>query len=416
MKKRQLEDLAAWGGPPAFREPLHVGRPGMLDRERFVTEVEGILDRGWLSNDGPCVKRLEQRIADYLGVQHCVCVCNGTIALEIAIRAAALTGRVIVPSFTFIATAHALQWQGIRPVFCEVDPATHNIDPTRVEALIDDETTGILAAHVWGRPCAVESLEEIASRHGLRLIFDAAPAFGCSYRGHRIGNFGDMEIFSFHATKFLGTLEGGAIVTNDGILAQKARLMRNFGFEDYDRVVYLGTNGKLNEVSAAMGLVQLDQLEARLERNRDNYLLYRRLLDGLPGIRVMPYDESEENNYHYVCVEVTAAAGLSRDELVRYLHAENILARRYFYPGCHRMEPYRTLYPDVHLPVTDELAARVMCLPTGVAMTEADVVQVCDCFRFLIRNWKRILAAKQQSPDLDRAALSYGDSARFRAV
>jgi len=197
--KNRIEDLAIFGAKPAFEEPLHVGRPNIGRRERFLERVNAILDRGWLTNDGPCVQQFEHVVAKFLGVRHCVAMCNATIALELTIRALQMKGEVIVPSFTFIATAHALQWQGITPVFSDVVPSTHSIDPRRVEELITPRTTGIIGVHLWGKPCAIEELTEIARRLDVGLIFDAAHAFGCSHQGRMIGNFGRAEIFSFHA-------------------------------------------------------------------------------------------------------------------------------------------------------------------------------------------------------------------------
>ena len=379
-----ISQLAILGAAPSFAEPLHVGRPNIADRERFLEFTAQMLDRRWLSNNGPLVQEFERRIAEFIGVKHCICVCNATIGLEIAIRAAGLKGEVIVPSYTFIATAHALQWQEITPVFADIDPPTHNLDPARIERHITPRTTAILGTHVWGRPCPVESLAEIAQRRGLKLMFDAAPAFGCSHRGRMIGGFGLAEVFSFHATKFLNSFEGGAITTNDDELAGKIRLMTNFGFSGYDNVIYIGTNGKMTEVSAAMGLANLEGIEGLVAANRHNYEVYRGGLASIPGLALMPYDSAERGNYQYVVVEVDeAAAGLTRDNLIAVLHAENVLARKYFWPGCHRMEPYRSLYPyaGLLLPETERVAARVLVLPTGTAMSSADISMVCDILR-----------------------------------
>jgi dTDP-4-amino-4,6-dideoxygalactose transaminase len=309
--------------------------------------------------------------------------------LEIASRALGLQGEVIIPSFTFIATAHALQWQEITPVFCEIDPVTHNIDPTQIEALITPRTTGIMAVHVWGRSCPVEELDELASKYRLKLMYDAAHAFGCSHAGKMIGNFGDAEVFSFHATKFFNTFEGGAIVTNNDGLAAKIRLMINFGFKNYDDVSYLGTNGKMSEVSAAMGLTGLEDLDRFISVNRQNYNTYQRLLSDLPGIKMVQYDETQKNNYQYIVLELDeAASGINRDLLNNILHAENILSRRYFYPGCHQMEPYRSIYPNVgsRLPETERLTLKVLQLPTGTAIGEKEICQVCELIRFILAN------------------------------
>jgi dTDP-4-amino-4,6-dideoxygalactose transaminase len=317
------------------------------------------------------------------------------VALEIAIQATGLAGEVIVPSMTFIATAHALYWQGITPVFCDVDPTTHNIDPHRVEAMITPRTTGILGVHLWGRPCDVESLARIAQRHNLKLLYDAAHAFGCSYQGRMIGNFGEAEVFSFHATKFFNTLEGGAVVTNDDNLAKKIELMKNFGFAGYDDVIYVGTNGKMNEVSAAMGLTLLEDLDELIAVNRRNYQEYQRELQGIPGVRLATYGENGRCNYQYIVLEINeTAAGVSRDQLAEILWAENVLARRYFYPGCHHMEPYRSNFPNAGqlLPATERLVERILVLPTGTAIGPAEVAVICQIIRLVIAQGAEVRA------------------------
>jgi len=364
---------------PVFEEPLHVGRPNIGDRAQFLARINDMLDRSWLTNNGQYVRAFEQSIAEMVGVKHCIATCNATIGLEIAVRALGLEGEVIIPSFTFVATAHVLQWQGITPVFADINRHTHNLDPERVEALITPRTTGILGVHVWGRPCAIDLLTDIARRHRLHLLFDAAHAFACSHKGQMIGSFGDAEVFSFHATKFFNTFEGGAIATNDDDLANRIRLMRNFGFAGMDNVVEVGTNGKMSEFAAAMGLTNLDSLGAFIAANRRNYRAYQQIMDDLPGIAMITLDESERNNYQYVVVKIDQErAGLSRDELFQILHAENVLARRYFWPGCHRMEPYRTLDPDAgeHLPETERLSERVLVLPTGTSVTPTDIATI----------------------------------------
>jgi dTDP-4-amino-4,6-dideoxygalactose transaminase len=302
--KRTIEDLVIFGGAPAFDEKLYVGRPNIGDRQRLLERINDLLDRRWLTNKGPYVREFEQRIADMVGVKHCIAMCNGTVALEIAIRAAGLTGEVIVPSMTFIATAHALQWQEITPVFCDIDPRSYNIDPGCIEELITPRTTGIIGVHLWGHPCDVDSLADIAQRRNLKLLYDAAHVLGCSYKGRMIGGFGDAEVFSFHATKFFNTFEGGAVVTNNDDLAAKIRLMKNFGFDGYDNVIYIGTNGKMNEVSAAMGLTGLESLEEFIAINYRNYKHYKQELEGIPGIQLITYDETERYNYQYIILEI----------------------------------------------------------------------------------------------------------------
>jgi dTDP-4-amino-4,6-dideoxygalactose transaminase len=367
---RTRADLAINGARPAFEEQLHVGRPNMGDRAAFMRHVEDIFDRRWLSNDGPLVQQFEREVAQHLGVRHCVAMCNGTIALEIAIRALGMEGEVIVPAYTFVATAHALQWQGITPVFADIDPATHTLDPAAVRKMITPRTTGIIGVHLWGRAAPVEALQQIADEFGLKLMFDAAHAFSTTYKGRKIGGFGACEVLSFHATKFFNSFEGGAVVTDDDALAQTMRLMRNFGFSGVDQVSYPGTNGKMIEIAAAMGLVNMQAIDEVVAANRANYASYREALDGIPGVRLLAYDESERNNYQYVVAEVDPVCGVSRDRLVDTLRAENVLARRYFWPGCHRMEPYRSLFPHAGLllPSTETVAERVIVLPTGQTM------------------------------------------------
>ncbi len=391
--KLSLDDLRIFGGPLAFDETQHVGRPNIGNRDRLLARLDDLLDRRWLTNNGPYVQEFEQRIADLVGVKHCIATSNATVALEIAARAAELSGEVIIPSFTFVATAHALQWIGITPVFCDVESEGPNIDPDAVEKAITPATSGILGVHVWGKPCGADRLGEIARRYGLRLLFDAAHAFGCSYRGRMIGSLGDAEVFSFHATKCVNAFEGGAIVTNDDGIAARAKLMRNFGFATYDVVTSLGINGKMTEICAAMGLTSLESMAQFTRINYDNYRQYRRELADLPGITVMAYDEGEQNNYHYVVIEIDElTTGLGRDAFHQILWEENVRARRYFYPGCHQLEPYRSLprYADLSLPNTERLTARVLCLPSGSAVTPGIISEICQIIRLVATHGREI--------------------------
>jgi dTDP-4-amino-4,6-dideoxygalactose transaminase len=388
--------LAILGGAPAFLQPLHVGRPSLGDRETMLRCVNEIFDRRWFTNDGPLVKEFEAGIEELVGVKHCVAMCNATIALEIAIRALELRGEVIVPAYTFIATAHALHWQEITPVFADMDPATYNVAPESMERLITPRTTGIIGVHVWGRLCDTEAIESIAQKHRLKVMYDAAHAFGCSQRGRMAGSFGSCEVFSFHATKFINSFEGGAAVTNHDALAAKMRLMRNFGFAGYDKVLYPGTNGKMTEICAAMGLTSLEAMEAIVASNRKNYEAYADGLRGLPGISLIVYPAQERVNYQYVVIEVDPEASpLNRDELVAVLHGENVLARKYFWPGCHRMEPYRSLQPNAFLllPQTDKVAARVIVLPTGQSLSPENAQVVCMLIKTALKKAPQVRSA-----------------------
>ena len=382
---RTAKDLAINGAPPAFAEPIHVGRPNIGDRAAFMRRVEQILDNQWLTNNGPMVQEFERRISSYLGVKHCVAMCNGTIALEIAIRALGLHGEVIVPSWTFIATAHALYWQDITPVFADIDPLTHNLDPASVRRMITPRTTGIIGVHLWGRAAPIDELQAVADEHGLKLMFDAAHAFGSTYNGKSIGQFGACEVLSFHATKAFNTMEGGAVVTNDDELAEAMRLMRNFGFQGYDNVIHPGTNGKMVEVCAAMGLTNLDMLDEVFDSNRRNHAAYKTALRDVPAIRVLDYDAHERNSHHYIVVEVDERSAATRDEIIAALHAENILARKYFWPGCHKMKPYRELFPHAGLMLrnTESLASGIIVLPNGPEMDDAAINVITELLSVL---------------------------------
>jgi len=393
QSKKKITDLAILGGPKAFQEKKHVGSPNLGNRQDFLDRVNELLDRRWLTNNGPNVKELEEKLAGYLGVKHCIAVSNGTTGLMIALKAAAISGEVIIPSFTFVATAHALEWQGITPVFCDIDPHSFTIDPDKVESLITDRTTSIIGVHIWGIPCHIKSLSKIAQKYNLKLIFDAAHGFGCSSGGQMIGCFGDAEVFSFHATKFFHTLEGGAVVTQNDDLADKIRLMRNFGFQGSDNVVSVGINGKMNDVAAAMGLTMLKSLDSILDWNERNYLTYKKEFHTIPDVSLMEFAEKEKNNFQYIVIQIDEKlCHFSRDQLVEILNAENILARRYFYPGCHRMEPYRSMtrYQGITLPVTDAVARQVICLPNGTAVTTREVRQICDIIKFAVGNSEEI--------------------------
>ncbi|WP_067510104.1 aminotransferase class I/II-fold pyridoxal phosphate-dependent enzyme [Actinoplanes sp. TFC3] len=380
--KHVPEDLATFGGTPAFATPRSVGRPNIGDRAALFARLDAALDRAWLSNGGPLAEEFEQRVAAIAGTEFCVATCNATAGLQLALRATGVLGEVIVPSLTFAATAHAVAWLGLTPVFCDVDPLTGALDPEHARSLIGPRTSAILAVHVWGRAAPVPELEELAAEHGLRLFFDAAHAFGCTSAGRPIGGNGDGEVFSFHSTKFVNSFEGGALVTDDPELAARARRMRNFGIARAEQVELIGLNAKLNEAAAAMGLTSLDSMERFIAHNRENYYAYRDGLAGLPGISVLGFDERERNNYQYVILTVDERrAGLDRDTLLAILAAENVHGRAYFSPGCHQMRPYAD---GTRLPHTERLAAQVLAVPTGIAVSAADAAAIAGIIRVAI--------------------------------
>jgi len=395
-RKRSVYDLAICGGQPAFHDPLHVGRPNIGDRDRLAKRFFDMLDRRVLTNNGPYVQQFEESIAELLGVKHCIATCNATIALQLAVRVLELSGEVILPSFTFIATAHALAWEGITPVFCDVDINTHTLDPEQVESLVGERTSAILGVHLWGRACDIPALTKIAGKSNVRLFFDAAHAIGSSFQGRMLGSFGDLEVLSFHATKVINSFEGGALVTNDEGLAKALRLARNFGFSGIDEVTALGVNAKMSEISAAMGITSLESLDAFCARNRSNYDAYNEQLRDLPGISVRQYDPSERNNYQYIVLDCgDGDSSLTRDELLAVLQRENVIARRYFYPGCHQMEPYRTLYPSAafRLRNTRQLASRLLVVPNGTAINEDHIRTISAVLRLAQENVATVRAA-----------------------
>ena len=389
--KKQPSDLACLGGQPLFAEKLYVGRPNLCAREKLHAALDQIFDNRWLTNDGPFLRRFEETLQAFLGVRHVVAVCNATIGLQMVYRALgrARAGRrkALMPAFTFIATAHAWEWEGGVPVFADVDPDRHLLAPDDAESKLDDETALIVGVHTWGQPGRIDELEALAKARKIPLVFDSAHAFSNFHGARRIGGFGAAEVFSFHATKFFNTFEGGAITTNDDALAAELRHMRNFGFSGYDQVARLGTNGKMQEISAAMGLCQLDELDGLLEINRRNYRAYREAFAGVPGISLLALDKPETLNCQYVVG--TLAPGLpafARDLLVDVLWAEYVLARKYFHPGCHRAAPYAARAPVPVLPVTDDLCRRVVVFPTGTAVQPDQIRQIADTVRFVLEH------------------------------
>ena len=403
MNTAKPELLAILGGQPRFAEPLHVGRPAIGDTERVLDRIRESLERRWLTNDGPHVKEFEQRICESTGANHAIAVTSATVGLQLAIRALGMKGAVMLPSFTFVATAQALDWQGIKPVFCDVDPETHCIDTQFVEQHITDDVSGIIGVHMWGKTCDVEGLTEIADRRDIPLLFDAAHAFGSKRMGVPVGVNGDAEVFSFHATKFVNAFEGGAITTNNDELAKKLRLMRNFGFEDYDQVILSGTNAKMCEPAAAMGITSMESADDFLAVNRKSLVQYRDRLASISGIDFKDELIDDDSNYHYCVVEVDESEfGMSRDRLLKILRLENVLARKYFSPGCHRI-PIFYSQPGPDLPMTESLCDRIMQLPNGSAVTFEQIDIVCDLLQSISKQSGEIKSHMKRPEGVDRS-------------
>ena len=355
----------------------------MPDKAKVLEKISQVLDNQWLTNVGPLSLELEERIAQMLGVKHCICVCNATIGLELLQRALDLKGEVIIPSFTFIATAHSLRWQRIDPVFCDVRVEDHLIDPNQIEALITPRTSAVMAVPIWGQPCDYVALQNIADKHNLNLIFDSAHAFACKSTDRYLGGYGHAEVFSFHATKVFSTGEGGAITTNSDKLADKLRLMRNFGFIAYDRTDHIGTNAKLSEFAAAYGLAHLDDLDSIITHNHLIHRSYLKEFSKFDEISFMDYNFDGRSNYQYVVASVSTNI---RDSLVKYFHDRGILLRRYFYPGCHRMEPYQSCekYDCVNLPNTEQISSEIVIFPTGKQVSTVDIQGFAQVFESFI--------------------------------
>ncbi|MEP2151690.1 MAG: DegT/DnrJ/EryC1/StrS family aminotransferase [Roseobacter sp.] len=386
-------DLAIFGAPPLFKSALHVNRPIAPDRAAFDALLDGVWERNWFTNDGPLVRELETRLADWLDVPHCVLTSNATAALDLVIKALGIRGEVLLPSYTFISTAHMLHMVGITPVFCDVD-ADMALDPADCALRIGPKTGAVIATHVWGSPCNIDALQKLCDAHDIPLLFDAAHAFGGCHHGHRLGRFGRAEIFSLHATKAFHTGEGGVVTTCDAELAAQLRLMRNFGFSQTGEVQCTGLNAKMSEVHAAMGLANLDAIDATRATAKRVHQGYQKGLEGIPGLSLRVPAYHEDSNHHYVVALIDADGfGMSRDTLLRLLVAENVLARRYFHPGGHRCLPFADANAELELPRTDALCEEVMVLPAGAGANIVPVQEICDLIRFIHRKCEEITAA-----------------------
>jgi dTDP-4-amino-4,6-dideoxygalactose transaminase len=401
--KRSAGDLALLGGEPEFASPLHVGRPFMPDRRRFLQLVEDALDRRWLSNHGPLVRELEERLGEYLGTP-CALVCNGTMGLQLSVRALGIRGSAVCPSFTFAATPHALKFQGVEPVFCDVARDDHMIDSADAERRFDDDVGALVGVHLWGAVADVDRLVRLAVASKKKILFDAAHAFGSTHAGQPIARFGDATIFSFHATKSFSTFEGGAVASVDVALLQEIRLLRDFGFVGLDRVEGVGINAKMNEISAAAGLAALSEHARVLEAYRERFEAYEHALAGRVGLSVLDSRRNGSGNAQYVVVTVDQkTTGLHRDTLMKTLHAEGVFARRYFYPGCHRLLPYASQTRTASLPVTEWLVERVLVLPTGPAVAVDEIRRVTEVIAFAFDNAALLEeAARRVDVDLSR--------------
>jgi dTDP-4-amino-4,6-dideoxygalactose transaminase len=350
-------------------KPIHVTQPYLPPLEKFIPYLRAIWASKILTNGGPFHEQLERELCDYLGVKHLALLTNGTIALVTALQALRITGEVITTPYSFVATAHSLLWNGIKPVFVDLDPRTLNLDPGKIEAAITPQTTAIMPVHCYGQPCDVESIQTIADNYGLKVIYDAAHAFGVQSHGGSVLNFGDLSVLSFHATKVFTTFEGGAIVCPDAKSKQRIDHLTNFGFVDEVTVVAPGINGKMSEFNAALGLLQLKYADQAIERRRSIDAAYRKQLRGVEGIRCLGGEGV--TNCAYFPILVQPEYPLSREELCQKLRENGIYPRRYFYPLISDFPMYRGLPSAArsNLPVASKAANEVVCLPIYPALT-----------------------------------------------
>ena len=374
--------------PAAFAEPVYVSRPMLPPLQEYTAELEQIWKTGWLTNSGQYHEMLEKRLGEYLCAAYLSLFNNGTTALLVACKALRLTGEVITTPFTFPATPHALSWNKITPVFCDVDPETLTIDPVALKQLITPHTSGILGVHVYGMPCDVRAIQEIADEYSLSVIYDAAHAFGAELDGQPIARFGDATMFSFHATKLFHTAEGGALAVRSEDLKREIDLLKNFGIRNEVDVALPGINGKMNELQAALGLVTLRHVDEERRARGEIAAVYRARLASLPGVSCFIFPDRVPNCMQYFVVRVNAGeSGISRDELCATLRDYNVFARRYFYPLCSEFECYRALpsaSPE-HLPVAYQASQEVLALPFFGGLTQDGAHRVSDIIEYICK-------------------------------
>lgn len=369
--------------PLSDKQPTYVTRPFLPPLEEFIPYLEKIWESRWLTNAGPFHEALELALAEYLGVKHLSLFTNGTIALVTALQTLRISGEVITTPYSFAATSHSLLWNNIRPVFADIDPKTCNLDPHRIEAAITPHTTAIMPVHCYGNPCAVEQIQRIADTYGLKVIYDAAHAFGVKYRGRSLLEHGDLSVLSFHATKVFNTFEGGAIVCPDAKTKQRIDYLKNFGFADEVTIMAPGINGKMNEFQAALGLLQLKYVDGAIAKRAVIEQQYREGLADVSGISVLPQSAETLPNHAYMPMFVDPTYPLSRDQLYARLREHSIYVRRYFYPLISDMPMYRGLPSAMasSLPIAGSSSARVLCLPIYPELPQSVVQQTIDIVR-----------------------------------
>lgn len=360
---------------------ITVTSPLLPPLEEFIPYLEDIWERKWITNNGYYHTELEKALADYLGVEYISLFTNGTIPIMIALQALRITGEVITTPYSFVATTHSIWWNDIKPVFVDIDPRTCNLDPNKIEAAITSRTTAIMPVHVYGTPCDIEKIQEIADKYGLKVIYDAAHAFGVTINGESILKAGDMSTLSFHATKTYNTIEGGALVCHDEKIKQRIDYLKNFGFAGETTVVAPGINGKMDEVRAAYGLLELKHVDAAIEKRKQVAKHYKELLKNIPGISYLQDIPNVKHNYSYFPILIDEKEfGMSRDDLYQKMKDENIYGRRYFYPLISEFTTYKGLESAKreNLPVSHKIADSVICLPIHHEVEIKDVIRIIN--------------------------------------
>lgn len=388
-----MKTPAVLGGVPAFEAVLDIVKPALPSLDAIAPRLERAMQTGRITNNSQFVRELEELVCDVLQVRNCVAMCNGTLTLILALKGMGLRGKVVVPSFTFCATVHAVVWAGLEPLFADVDADTFNVTPETVEVVLTDDVSGIMPVHVFGSPCEIAGLESLAREHGVKLFFDSAQAVGSKYRGRRLGSFGDAESFSLHATKILPSGEGGLLTTEDDGLAGYLRSARNFGVQGDVDCTVLGLNAKMAEFPALLGIEGLKNLDRAIAHRRRLVAAYQELLAPMPGLRSQSHlADAETNHQNFVVIVDGAAFGLSRDELLEALKVENITGRRYFYPAVHSTSAYARYFAaaDPTLPATVYLSERALCLPLHSEMSFETVDRICEAVRSIHSNARAV--------------------------
>jgi dTDP-4-amino-4,6-dideoxygalactose transaminase len=364
-----------------FAEPIYVTRPALPDRKAVYKKIDEIWDSQWVTNNGNQHKLFESIIKEYFRVPNISLFCNGTMALQMACQALRLSGEVITTPFTFAATPHVLYWNNLKPVFCDIEPDTFNLDPKRIESLISPHTSAILPVHTFGYPCDIEAIQKIADSYGIRVIYDAAHCFGVEVNDEPIGIFGDLSMFSFHATKVFHTFEGGALTFSDISIKERLELSKNFGFKNEETIVMPGINGKMNEFQAAIGILMLEIIGDEIRKRKELTKIYRERLKNIAGINYRGDVPGVKHNYYNFAITVDPNEfGLSRENLYKTLKKYNIFTRRYFYPLCSRFQCYSN-YPSSapeNLPIAEKVSKSILTLPLYGTLREEDIHKICD--------------------------------------